>query len=916
MFPPRWTCSLAALLCVLTTAVSGATESERIQARKQAVLRSGLEGQGRVVEATLLEAATRADALLRIDVAADSGKTIIGLTTTGAPQYRTLSIPTEKKFVIDLYDTVNLCASQVDYASPSESTLLRVRSSLFALEPRLVSRVVLDLARQVKLQIAQQPGFIEISFRDQARKSAPTKTEPTPRATDLLLSQLDVAIQQLQDQAPHAPAPSASLRSPTWSGWTQTYCAVHRTANWAQRALVEGARNLVRLQQAHELQLNAKREANRAYGVSLLRAARAADMSSADRIGALAMDLQAVQAMQFDFARGPATPVAALAENSESAAQPVPDTNASAPEAATTDSPEATSKTASGGSALAKVKNLLQNLTEAQPDAPAATEMAAAEPAEAPAPATPEAGGTAEITQTPVPPGTDPLEQIVDIDFRDMDLINAVGILAEMGQVSVIAGTEVKGKVTVDFRGVPLRRALESVLKINGLGLVEEDGIFRIVPFEEALMANRVTRMVVLKEGDVAEIKQTLDAVIVNSPQARSISIAANESTNTLVLSGPGPVIQDLEDLASQLDFAEPKLPTVTEALKLNYAEPQDVLPIIKNILSPEIGKVSPDERGRHLIVTDIPVVVEQARLLVQEVDMPVKQVSIDTMIVDALMRDATQTGTSWVLSAVRHLNTRGQIIGDLQNLSFSTPVGAIGSSELNQGTITLGVLTDDIDLRATIAAEVASRNAEILANPVVVTMENKEASIEIVQEFPFTELKQGLTGPPVSQTSFKPIGVTLAVTPRVTHDNDVLVDITAKQSSISGITETGVPIEDKREATTSLRTMDGQTIFIGGLRNISDRLEANKVPILGDVPILNFMFRHTSNEKVHTELLTFLTCRVVQEHLPELTPKQQLEFDKMGAVPDVPDSQRTVLRTYRKPGEMRDTFWKWRRAR
>jgi type II secretory pathway component GspD/PulD (secretin) len=115
-----------------------------------------------------------------------------------------------------------------------------------------------------------------------------------------------------------------------------------------------------------------------------------------------------------------------------------------------------------------------------------------------------------------------------------------------------------------------------------------------------------------------------------------------------------------------------------------------------------------------------------------------------------------------------------------------------------------------------------------------------------------------------VATTEFKPIGVTLDVSPRVTHLNDIIANISAKQSSVSGLTDTGVPIEDKREAETTLTVKDGQTIFIGGLRNHADRLEVSKVPVLGDVPVINFLFRNTRSEKTNTELMVFLTCHVL----------------------------------------------------
>jgi general secretion pathway protein D len=296
-------------------------------------------------------------------------------------------------------------------------------------------------------------------------------------------------------------------------------------------------------------------------------------------------------------------------------------------------------------------------------------------------------------------------------------------------------------------------------------------------------------------------------------------------------------------------------------------------------------------------------------------------------MIVDAVMRDGSQTGVSWLLDAIRNYSSNGDLISDVSEASFRSNLGvpfdaitglpnatSLGTA-LDAGAITLGILTNDIRLNTVIAAEVQSRNAEILANPSIVTVENKPAEITIVQEFPYQEITQGLTGPPVATTEFKDIGVTLTVTPRVTHENDTIVDIQAKQSSVSGLTETGVPIEDLRQAHTTLRAEDGRTIFIGGLRNVSNTHTVSKIPVLGDIPLLNIAFKNTNIEKVNTELLIFLTCRVLHDPISDLKPSHQREYDKLDATPKVPDSQRSAFKDYVKPQEMRDPIWKWRRA-
>ena len=291
-------------------------------------------------------------------------------------------------------------------------------------------------------------------------------------------------------------------------------------------------------------------------------------------------------------------------------------------------------------------------------------------------------------------------------------------------------------------------------------------------------------------------------------------------------------------------------------------------------------------------------------------------------MIVDALLSDDAQTGMDWTLNAIRRTNRNGELIGNLSQFGvesdFST--GGISSGVANPinlgGQILFGILSGDVDIRAAIGAEVASANAELLANPTIVTLENKLARISIAEEIPFQELTQSTTGPPIATTQFKEVGTILEVTTRVTHSNEIIVDLLVKQSDTKGESITGIPPEDKREAQTSVRVRSGQTIFIGGLRRFDDELTVRKVPILGDIPVLNFFFRNQKIVKENVELLIFLTCHVMPEFPPELTPAQKTRFDKLGGIPQEVDGTRAIIHNYIHPEDQRDPFYKWRRSK
>lgn len=508
----------------------------------------------------------------------------------------------------------------------------------------------------------------------------------------------------------------------------------------------------------------------------------------------------------------------------------------------------------------------------------------------------------------------DPLMQPVTIDFRDMDLINAVQILADMAQINVIAGTDLVGTVTLNLKNVPLMQAMETALRINGLGIVEEKGIYNIKPYLDAIASRRRTDVVDIVDGKAAEIVTTLQNVIKGSVYESLISISSNETANTVIIAGPEDQLDPLLLMAKRLDVEQATLPTATLPIKLNYAEPSEMMAAIEGMLTPEIGKASVDVRARVLVVTDIPIVVEQISDLIRQLDLPVKQVAIDAMIVDVTLTDAADTGVDWLLSAVQNQSRRdaagntGIFTGNLQELSMGSDL-SIGDAA---GLLNFGILSGDIDWRGLIQAEVRNNNSTLLSNPKLITVENQTATITIASEIPYTELTSTEQGGQQTSTEFKPIGTTLEVTPKVTHDDHIIAQINAKESTSSQVVN-GVPVEDLRQIDTTPHIASGQTIYVGGLRKNNDTVSIRKVPVLGDVPVVNFLFRSNQRSETVNELLIFLTCSVVEGE-PQLSDYQQKRVEQVKDVDVKVSAETALINDTVHPSEFRDPAWKWRK--
>lgn len=509
------------------------------------------------------------------------------------------------------------------------------------------------------------------------------------------------------------------------------------------------------------------------------------------------------------------------------------------------------------------------------------------------------------------------MSDLVNLDFRNTDLSHVVAILALKANINIIAGADLKGSVTANLYQVPLHVAMETVLRMNGLGLVEEDGIHFVVPYEEAASVNRKTVMVTLENANVDDVRKVLGDVTKGIREEAQISVSSNKATNVLIISAPKARVDELVAMAHQLDIAEPVLPTETRAISLNYSEPNKLVPLVEKMLSPRIGKAASDERARHLIITDLPVVVEQIADLIKTLDIPTKQVLIESMVVEALLSDDADTGVKWLLDSVHRMSRRqavlgeaGKAIGNIQELSFGTDLETL---QQPGGLLTFSVLTDKIDWTGLIQAEVRNRNGRLLSNPMVLTVENETANISIAQEVPYIELSQTHAGGSQTNTRFKEVGTVLNVTPRVTHDDTIICKIEGKESSVSGQFQ-GVPIEDKREIASTMRMETGQTIFIGGLRKSQGTSTAKKIPVLGDLPIINFAFRSNERNEQINDLLVFMTCSVIDEKNYQMTPHQQQVIDETPPREMKVDAWETTMFDTRYPHATKEQQWKWRR--
>ncbi len=534
---------------------------------------------------------------------------------------------------------------------------------------------------------------------------------------------------------------------------------------------------------------------------------------------------------------------------------------------------------------------------EAEPEAeqPETIEVEVAKAAEAVAPPA--------IAPAPAPP-VPPEEQTVTVTFRDAEINAVIDVWSRMAGINVLAGKDVRGTVTCRLRDVPVLDAMRLVLKDNGYALVRDGNIYRVIPEAMAaveILAEMETRTFKLEYQTADSMELTLKSL--TTPHGKVIS---NKDANVVIVTDEPENMDRIEDIVKELDVSAPVVLVVTGIYPLSYAKANEVAKIIEGVLT-ENGSVVADARSNQVLVTDVPENLQTIDELIPTLDQREPQAFLEVMMVDHVLQDDSAYGINWLSNARDMTN-------DLQSFTWnSTGLGdSVGSESLDAGVLTFGVLTDDLDLTAAIAGELQNRDAKLVANPSTLVLNNQKASIEIVSEYPFQQLTQTTQGPPVSNIEFKNIGVTLDVTPQITSDQSIIVELDARESSISGFSE-GVPIEDSRTARTTLLINNGQTIYLAGLRSISVTSDSSRFPMLGSIPLVGFFFREATLKDSRTELLVFLTVHVVPGDAPDLTPYQRDRFEELPSMSPVPDGLRNMWKDISNPIDGRKPPWQWK---
>ena len=417
----------------------------------------------------------------------------------------------------------------------------------------------------------------------------------------------------------------------------------------------------------------------------------------------------------------------------------------------------------------------------------------------------------------------------LSLNFQDIPVRAVLQLIADFTGLNMVASDTVSGNVTLRLKNVPWDQGLDIILKAKGLGMRQIDNVIMVAP---------------------------------------NVEIAAREKLEL-------EASQQVEELA----------PLRTEFMQINYAKAVELAALIKaeeNSLLSERGSVTIDQRTNTLIVQDVASSLQSVRSMINKLDIPVRQVLIETRIVNADETFAKDLGVRF--GASRRFATRdpdssdvGAIGGtndgvfdfsggtafvtdDNENLIVDLPAAAEASGALGLAVGKIGSWLLQLELSALLA----EGRGENIASPKVITTDQREALIESGVEIPYTEASSS----GAATVSFKKAVLSLRVTPQITPDNKVLLDLQVNQDSQGAAVAGGIPTINTRNVGTQVMVDNGETVVLGGVYSQRENKSVDRIPFFGDLPYLGFLFKRTANSRAKEELLIFVTPKVLKDNL------------------------------------------------
>ena len=407
----------------------------------------------------------------------------------------------------------------------------------------------------------------------------------------------------------------------------------------------------------------------------------------------------------------------------------------------------------------------------------------------------------------------------ISLNFQDIKVRAVLQLLAEFTGIDMVVSDKVRGSITLRLNNIPWEQTLDIILTTRSLSKRKIGGVMLIAPAEELIAREKKEFKAQLEHRNLAPLRSDL--------------------------------------------------------MQINYAKALDIATLLKDqnstLLSAQ-GKLSVDTRTNSIWIQDIDTQLNKIKRLVKRLDVPVKQVLIEARIVNVSKDFARELGLRFGVSRPTHIDnslTEANQLAQNEMTASTKPLterlhldlltAPLSVSPASVG-IALAMLEDGILLDLELSALESEGRGEIISNPKLITTNQQTAVIESGEEIPYQEAT--LSG--ATTVAFKKAVLSLKVTPQITPDSKILMDLHINQDIPSVKVFNGVPSILTKEIQTSVLVNNGQTIVLGGIYKQDKYNAINRVPFLGELPVVGALFRNQTTTIRNEELLIFITPRII----------------------------------------------------
>ncbi|MBN2382009.1 type IV pilus secretin PilQ [bacterium] len=410
----------------------------------------------------------------------------------------------------------------------------------------------------------------------------------------------------------------------------------------------------------------------------------------------------------------------------------------------------------------------------------------------------------------------------ISLDLKNADIIDIFLTISELTGYNVIIDPKVKGKINIRMNEVPWDQALDIILRQMELG------------------------------------KEYTGTKSPEFPRGNIIRIASVSSLR-----------KEANERKALLDAQKVAEPLITKIIYLSYSKAQQMQSIVKKLLSRR-GEIIVDKRTNSLLITDIPANLDKVRNMITLLDVRTKQVLIMSKIITTKKDFSRELGITWganVVGDAIHGNTTGYRFPNNYNMDYAVSLPS-GNNILG---VSLGNILDTFNLSAILSASEAEGLTKVISNPRVLTSDNVEAMIKSGTQIPYIiETDEGF------RYAFKEAVIQLKVTPHVTHDNFIQMDVEIKKDAPDYTFDPPGILTNR--ASTDVLVKDGDTFVIGGLNQTTTGWDSSRIPFVHNIPIIGWLFKNKRIKNEYDDLLVFITPKLVQQ---EQTQVKAVSFDE-----------------------------------